>query len=572
MSGMVSQSLACRDWREKLRAGQTPIAELDLNQGRAERAVNIFNRLRLPDVQGTPSMNSAAGQWSRDIVAAVFGSVNDEGSRWIREFFILVPKKNSKTTTGAAIMVTALLMNERPRAEFLLIGPTQAIADTAFSQAVGFIQSDPGGELQKIFHITEHTKTIKHLGTGAFLKIKTFDTKVMTGSKPVGVLIDEIHELGKMAYAQRVLQQITGGIIANPEGFVFYITTQSDSPPTGVFKSKLQLARDVRDGKAIEATDFLPILYEFPIEMQADENQPWRDPEFWKLVLPNDGRSITVERLEGDYAKAQREGPEAFSIWASQHLNIQIGIALNHDGWAGARYWPKSVDQTLTKETLLERSEVVVAGLDGGGLDDLFGLALIGRERGTNRWLLWGRGWAQSDVLELRKEIADSLRQFGEDGDLVICSESEPLRDVFEICDLLEEVHQLNLFPQEDAIGVDPEGITAVVDELEAREIREPMVRAVLQGYRLSSAVWGMERKLKDGTLLHADQPLMTFCVGNAKAEQRGNAVHVTKQVAGKAKIDPLIAAFNAFYLMSLNPKASNDGNMNDYFDSLAAA
>jgi phage terminase large subunit-like protein len=34
-----------------------------------------------------------------------------------------VPKKNSKTTGGAGIMVDALMLNRRPRAEFLFIGP-----------------------------------------------------------------------------------------------------------------------------------------------------------------------------------------------------------------------------------------------------------------------------------------------------------------------------------------------------------------------------------------------------------------------------------------------------------------
>src|SRR5678815_4286075 len=60
--------------------------------------------------------------------------------------------------------------------------------------------------------------------------------------------------------------------------------------------------------------------------------------------------------------------------------------------------------------------------------------------------------------------------------------------------------------------------------------------------------------KLADGSLRHSGQGLMAWAVGNARVEPKGNAILVTKQASGSAKIDPLMAAFNAIALMSTNP------------------
>lgn len=549
----MTWSFACPDWAERLKSGRSLVPALPLFHEEAQRATAIFDRLRLPDVPGQPTMAEASGEWFRDIVRAVFGSLGPDGVRRVPELFTLVPKKNSKTTGGAAVMLTALLMNRRPRAEFLLVGPTQEIADVAFSQAAGMIDADPEGYLQKRFQVQEHLKTIVDRRNGAKLKIKTFDMKVMTGSKPAGVLVDELHIMSSLSYAGRVIGQIRGGLLPNPEGFLIFITTQSDEAPAGVFRAELQYARAVRDGR-IEEPRMLPVLYEFPEAMQTAEDAPWRDPANWPMVTPNLGRSITLDRLVADYRGAREKGEEEERRWASQHLNVEVGLALHSDRWRGADYWLGAVETGLTLEEIMDRSEVCTAGGDGGGLDDLFGLAVIGRCKVTRRWMAWAHAWCQPEVLELRKDIAAQLRDFERQGDLTICE--DVTQDIVEAAEIIADLRDAGLLPEKAAVGLDPVGISALVDELAAREIADDQVVAVSQGFRLSSAVWGAERKLKDGTLRHGGQGMMAWCVGNAKAEQRGNAVLITKQTAGKAKIDPLIALFNAFMLMSRNPVA----------------
>ena len=186
---MTGWNFACADWEQRLREGRSLVPDLPLFKDKADRAVRIFDKLCVPDIEGQPSFAVAAGEWFRDIVRVIFGSLDDEGVRHVPEVFALVGKKNSKTTSGAGLMVTALLMNEVPWAEFLFIGPTQEIADLAFQQAAGMVEADPDGYLAKRFHVVDHKKTIRDRRNRAFVKVKTFDMKVMTGSKPIGLTL-----------------------------------------------------------------------------------------------------------------------------------------------------------------------------------------------------------------------------------------------------------------------------------------------------------------------------------------------------------------------------------------------
>lgn len=543
---------ACPDWWERIQAGQMPMADVPLNEAKAAKALAFFNRLRLPDVPGNPPLSEACGEWFRDILCAFLASEDPQtGQRLVWELLCMVPKKNSKTTYVAALGLTALYMEEAPNRQMLIVAPSQNISERCFDQAQGMIRLDE--RLKAIFAVQDHLKCITRRKTGTQLDVKSFDTSIVTGEIPILTIIDEVHELGKKSKAAAVMQQIRGGGITRQGGQVLMITTQSDEPPAGIWKTELQKARAIRDGQAGSTPILLPVLYEFPVELQRDQ-EFWRDQKNWHCLLPNVGLSIDPQRLAADYENNGRATAQTEQIWASQHLNIEIGVGLGDEGWRAAEYWDAAADETLTLDSLIERSEVAVVGADGGGLDDLFGVCVIGREKVTRRWLIWCHAYAHPKVLEIRKEIAPRLRDFEAEGSLSFCEVSEYVERIAKIA---ARVREAGLLPEKNAVGFDPNNIAAFIDALAMKQIDGAMLHRLRQGPALSPALWGLEHKLSDDTLSHDGSGLMSWSVGNVKIEVKGNGNMATKQAAGRAKIDPVIAMLCAAILMSWNPLAA---------------
>jgi len=560
---------SCPDWWEKIQAGETPMADVPVDEEKAADVLWFFNRLKLPDGEkaGTP-LSEACGDWFRDILVAFLASEDPETKeRLVWECLTMVPKKNSKTTYTAALALTALYCTSVENGEMLLIGPSQNISNRCFKQIERMIRRDP--LLTEAFKIQDHLKAITRHKTGTKLEVKTFDTSIVTGEIPMLTIIDELHELGRKNGAARVMQQIRGGGITTTGGQLMMITTQSDERPTGIWQTELQKAREIRDGEAGSSPIMLPILYEFPEELQRDERY-WRNKENWTLLQPNLGRSVSRTRLLADYENNGTANKETEQIWVSQHLNIQIGLGMRGDRWIGADYWEDSSVTGMDLDTILETSDVCVVGIDGGGLDDLLGLSVLGRHAETKVWQHWGRAWADRDVLELRKSIATELEALAEEGQLHFVDNIEDEANP-EIVDICERIRAAGLFPEEDGIGMDPEGVGSIIDALQAESFGIDDIRSISQGYKLNAAIKTAPVKLKNGKLVHCGQRLMDWCVGNARVEPRGNAVIVTKAQSGTAKIDPLMALFNSVQLMSWNPVGKGRDKEN-YFAALEAA
>jgi len=568
---MLDFTTACPDWEQRIVERRSLIPFDPINADAAADALEVFKSLRITDLAGQPTFGEVCEQWVFDFVAAIFGALDETGARrLITEFFLLISKKNSKSTIAAGIMLTALIVNWRYEAELLILAPTKEIADNSYKPAASMVRADEG--LSAILHVQDHLRTITHRETKAVLKVVAADTDTVGGKKASFILVDELWIFGKRKGSDAMLREACGGLVSRPEGFVIYLTTQSDDAPAGVFREKLDYARDVRDGRKIDP-QFLAVLYEFPKVLL--DAKSYLSPEFFYVTNPNLGRSVSRQWLEREMGKEVESGPETRNVFLAKHLNVEIGLNLRANRWPGAEFWAASGDSRITLDLILERCEAVVVGIDGGGLDDLFGLCVLGREKelmedGANkRWLAWHHAWAHFGVLERRKAIADRLRDFERDGDLTIVDDK--LQDLAQIIEIIQIISEAGLLA---AVSVDPAGLGELVDALGAIGVTQEdgILIGAPQGFAMMNAIKTAERRLVKAAMAHDDSAMMAWCVANLKIEPTATAIRASKQSAGDAKIDPVMALFDAVTVMSRNPSPANGGaNKNSYFKSLGA-
>src|ERR1700750_529445 len=105
---------ACLDWRTRIVNDQTLTPCKPLFPTAAAAGMQVFDALKMV------SAGITFGQvrpWVREFAESIFGAYcdvpghPDEGRRLINKFFMLISKKNGKSETAAAIMLTAIILN-----------------------------------------------------------------------------------------------------------------------------------------------------------------------------------------------------------------------------------------------------------------------------------------------------------------------------------------------------------------------------------------------------------------------------------------------------------------------------
>jgi phage terminase large subunit-like protein len=162
---------------------------------------------------------------------------------------------------------------------------------------------------------------------------------------------------------------------------------------------------------------------------------------------------------------------------------------------------------------------------------------VIGRTA-KDQYLVWSHQWISRQGFNKRSRTVP-YEEFQVAGELTVFDGgAADIKGIAELAQELAETNKLSM------IGIDAYGAAELAEALQPCRAE---VVSVPQGWRLSSAISWVERRLAEGTLKHHGSRLLRLNVGNAVVTKVGNARSINKATAiGSGKIDGVAALLNA--------------------------
>jgi phage terminase large subunit-like protein len=328
-------------------------------------------------------------EWTEDLLGDVYRLNPDTGRRLHRTYLLGVPRKNAKSTIGAAIAVYQLIMDRSDdEPQIISAASTRDQARLVFNMAKGMINANQ--DLSAICKV--YRNEIINTETGGLYRVVSADAGAVHGLNPSTVIVDEYHA----HRTDDLYTALTTGSAMRQEPLTIVISTAGhdlDSPLGKLY----QYGRKVESGEIVDPsfgfTWFGP--HEDVTVDPAEESQ-------WEKYNP----SWSLMNLE-EFSSAQKHTAE--SEFIRYRLN---GWTPTQDAWLPHGVWDACKDDTK----ILDDGDRIILGFDGAFTGDC--TAIVGVRVSDLHLVplrLWenpgDKGW-RTPVAEVEQAIRDLCTQY----------------------------------------------------------------------------------------------------------------------------------------------------------------
>lgn len=465
--------------------------------------------------------------WQVFIIANLFGLVDARGLRKYREAFLLIPRKNGKSTLAAGIALFMAFMDGEAGAEVWIGANSMDQADAVFVPAKKMAELPA---LKEAAGLTVWAKSVEQPHSGS--KLASQIGKPKDGTNPHCAILDEQHE----AADATAYDAMKTGMGSRSQPLLLTITTAGVNLAGPCFLQQ-RYAEAVLNGDA-ENDRLFALIY------TIDQDDDWRDFECWQKANPNFDVSVSESYLRAQHKEALSR-PEKQAMARTKHCNEWVS---SRSAWLNQADWARAGDDELLLEDCAGRPAWL--GLDLATKTDIAALtARVALEDG--RVALFPFLFLPDGALT-RSKNAESYRLWADKGDLIMTDGEATDFSLIE-----DRIRHLCRVLEVKQIGFDPWQAHQLSQNLMADGL--PVVECSANTKTFSPAMREFEAYLLDGTLVHPNNAAFNWMAGNvvAKADPRNNLYPRKPDGQPHLKIDGIVAALMAEAVAQNEPEPS---------------
>jgi phage terminase large subunit-like protein len=285
--------------------------------------------------------------WQRELIDDLF-ALDDQGRRRHRQALIGMPRKNGKSTIGAALALYGLLVDNQPGAEVYSVAGDRMQAGIVFREARAMVDAD----IDLLDRCRVYRNHIEVPDTGGVYRVLSADAPRAQGLNPSFVIFDEVH----VQPNDDLWSAMTLGTGTRREPMVIGITT------AGFDRASL-CGRLYEHGKRVQSGEVVDDAFFFRWWEPADPNADWRDPKVWAESNPAFGDFLLPERFVDDIANTPEN---QFRRYRLNQWTTTAEAWLPHGAW----------NALARPDRVVDPDEPVMLGFDGAWTGD--SVALMG--------------------------------------------------------------------------------------------------------------------------------------------------------------------------------------------------
>jgi len=509
------------------------------NKELAEKAINIINELVIGEGEEQQKLSTRGFQ--NFIIGSLFGWVKKKTKeRRFREAYIQVGRQNGKSILSGAMANQFATFSGYKLGRIFCAATKQEQANIVWDEIAKFIRSD--NDLQEMYKITEHERTIKSFVTGNVIKSLGRDTKSADGFRSILAICDELH-----AHPNNQMYKLMLDGQINVDGALTLAITTAGFNLNGFCFEQYKFCEKVLE-KVIDKES----LFIFICEMDKDDDI-W-DYNNWAKSNPyllfNSDNTINkdmVARLAEKAIEAKEKGGADLLNFMTKHLNYWVTNGVG--GFVDLQKF-KECESDLSIEDMKGKECYLGIDLSSGG--DLTSISLVFPLEHEKIYIYSHSFMPELRLAEHEKTDDVPYRMWVNKGLLTLTSGAFGVKTDYKfiINHLKELIEKYEIRILE--VGYDSHNASVFLQDLDFLACDLTEIKQSAKS--LNDATKDFQLSVKANQLLYdKENDLLKWSIANATTTSNSfGEIKIDKQ-AQKYRIDPVDAVIDAWKIMLVN-------------------